>query len=84
MDGVSVTSLRLRPVRKLSYSSVTTAMRAVMVMLSDTSVDCVGDLLSETSTVNMNVPLAVGDPLIVPVEFKVNPAGSAPFVMLQL
>lgn len=41
-------------------------------------VDCVGDPLSFTVTVNADVPLAVGVPEIVPALDKVKPAGRLP------
>ena len=44
-----------------------------------------GVLLSCTVTVNGNVPLAVGVPLMIPVEaFNIRPAGSAPEATVQL
>ena len=58
--------------------TVSVAGVALTVIDSCTEAVCAGDPLSCTATVNVDVPLAVGDPEITPPLESVRPAGSFP------
>ena len=58
---------------------------AVTVSVKGFEAVCGGEFASRTRTVKLNVPVAVGVPLIAPVAaLSDNPAGSAPAVTVQL
>src|SRR5689334_4786077 len=62
----------------LGCTTKTNVSAAFTVMLNCFVVVCCGVLESAACTVKLNVPIAVGVPLITPAELRVNPPGNGP------